>query len=112
MANKIQALDESHEYDPSSQLELVEETCVAHFLGGPLSGVRDPEFVWKDEYRRGGSYFAWPVWKQEDPEDTDSVRLLGSYKYDIEVVKVEGDERLILCKNEGFSDEGVGIGQA
>lgn len=97
---------DENEYDPNSQMEMVTETCVAHFLGGPLDGVRDPGFIWDENYRNGHAYYAWPVWVQEDQDDPESVRLLGSHQYKITVNSHEPGKRLITCTNEGFSDEG------
>lgn len=102
MTNLLTGIDEDTEYDPHSQLERVEETCVAYFLGGPIDGVRDPAFVWQDAYLNGGAHYVWGHWELQDGEAV----LIGSSKYNIEVTKHKPGERLITCTHQGFSNEG------
>jgi len=89
--------------DPGTSLEMVTETCVAHFLGGPLNGVRDPAFIWNDAYLNEGAMYLWGDWEDQDGEAV----LVGSHRYDITVNQHKAEEgRLITCKYAGFSDEG------
>ncbi len=98
--------DTSNEYDQASEMVAVKKTCVAYFFGGPLDGARAARFLWAPEYRTGNAFFAWPVWEIQDRDDPESVCLLGSYKYDITVMKDDDAERIINCTNAGFSSEG------
>ena len=102
MTDKIYTPLEEQEYDPATNLEPVKETCVAHFLGGPLDGVRDPAFIWQDAYLNGGAFYAFGHWYNQGGE----MFLIGTSKYDIKVNKHKPGERLITCVYEGFSREG------
>ena len=93
-----------YEVDGSEMVPVL-ETCVAHFLGGPLNGVRDPGFIWLEDYKHGNAHYNSTVdrWVDPHPDDPDQLPYMtGCDVYVIDVVKDKAGERLITGKWEGF----------
>jgi hypothetical protein len=84
------------------------ETCTAYFLGGPLDGIRTAEFYWDENYRSGNSFYVWPHWR-EHPTSGEA-QMIGTSKYCITVMQSDSIDRLISCRYDGFSNEGLSAG--